>query len=284
MTTGFSDDKKAPGTAGAPEGTPLPPSVKKYKPELLSRSTNTFSVLSAKLSNTENRAAVPSPSQDTGASYDHTEDDLTEPVLIPLEPESSPEIIPPSEDTAIEPDDAPGDITAAERSAPQDEIAEDEPDEPLPALFGELAGTRRSNQPAPDIQPQEPGDSLPHPDEPIYIHNGFDEYGDDLFALAAMARAYEAQYGEPEDIEEDDVQEPEAEAEPEAPVDDDPVDVDELLEFIEDIEFAGMQPEPFRPVRCASGDDPYNTAFNQPQQGGKPTEFSVDSPFTFEED
>lgn len=65
----------------------------------------------------------------------------------------------------------------------------------------------------------------------------------------------------------------------------DEVDVLELLDYIDDIEFSGMEPEPLRAVQYAdSTQDPYNTSFNDPDSSSTdmPAEFSIAPDMIFE--
>jgi len=78
---------------------------------------------------------------------------------------------------------------------------------------------------------------------------------------------------------------PDDDNEPE--IDDDDVDVDELLDLIDDIEFSDLEPEPLKAVKYASEKkDPYNLAFNNPfpdsDDSDDVTEFTIDSTFSFE--
>jgi len=67
---------------------------------------------------------------------------------------------------------------------------------------------------------------------------------------------------------------------------DDEIDVDELLDFIEDIEFSGMEAEPLRAVRYIdTSGDPYNTSFNDPSSSHDTTgihEFDLSDSIKFE--
>lgn len=64
------------------------------------------------------------------------------------------------------------------------------------------------------------------------------------------------------------------------------IDTDYLLDFIDDIEFSGMEAEPLGPIKIKqTSSDPYNTAFNayNPNDDEDLNEFEMESKFIFEE-
>ncbi len=156
-------------------------------------------------------------------------------------------------------------MSAAPPAAPE----LDEDAEPLPAIFAGLPKRAKPSDPL-DFSLR----------EELYTARST-VYGlfDDFFSEEQP----ESEEGEPEESEETEGEEEQAAEQPP----EDRVDVDELLDFIEEIEFAEMRPEPLREVRYSDSvytSDPYNTTFNSPgAPADRPAEFSLAPSFTFEE-
>lgn len=74
-------------------------------------------------------------------------------------------------------------------------------------------------------------------------------------------------------------------SESEPGIEEEPIDTDYLLDYIDDIEFSGMEAEPLAPVKIIQASDPYNSAFNSldSEDEGELDEFEIKSSYIFEE-
>jgi len=68
--------------------------------------------------------------------------------------------------------------------------------------------------------------------------------------------------------------------------DEEPIDTEYLLDYIDDIEFSGMEAEPLAPVKIIQSTDPYNSSFNAhaaDEHEEEFDEFEIKSNYIFEE-
>ncbi len=240
---------------------PLPPSVKVYKPELHGGIMNTLTSAYRSEKNNSDKQSYSAGSESISAETP------LEPVQVITETDfadtaGGTEITEPLSAGTPEPD-----LVLFEPESPavtEPEPVSEETEDPIPLLFEGIGRT-----------------SWNQPDEKSVFEQTDYEY-DPYTSDPYFAGGYSSDFpGYPETSEESPAEdEPDCSEPPE-----EDVDVFELLDFIDDIEFSGLEPEPLREVQYATDKgDPYNSAFNNPDPSStdEPDEFSIAPSFQFE--